>query len=300
MGSKPSTSITVIPPPSAEEKELIGLNVELARKQLEAFDSLAPFQAQLLETSTRELARQNEQSDILNQLITPEDQAKAIAAEFERTQKLGPIQDELLQLQLEQLRTGGAATPEQIERIKEATDLGIEAGSADIDASTTRGIGLIADELANARGLRLSDSPISSEAALLAREGEIQKGSLIKNLRAGEASARLNFPLAVQQITSGINQNQQNIIQAASNFQAQLRQQAFQNRLAISGQASGQGLGLASVGGVGLGALNSLTSARLGQPFTTGSQGIGLSEISGGISALGGLAGGIGIAGLAF
>ena len=262
----------------------------MAEKQLEAFDLLAPFQAELLKTSTTELARQNEQRYILNQLITPEDQAKAIAAEFERSQKLGPIRDELLQLQLDQMRTGGAATPEQLAKIKEATDLGIEAGSADIDASTIRGIGLISDQLGNSRGLRLSDSPLSSEAALLAREGEIQKGSLIKSLRAGEASARLNFPLAAGQVLSGINQNQQNLIQAATNFQSQLKQQAFQNQLAISGQGTGTGLGLASVGGVGLGALNSLTGARIAQPTTK--KGLGFGEILGGI---GSIAGGIGL-----
>ena len=176
MGKGGGSSVTVIPPPTAQELELLDLNTQLAQKQLDSFDLIAPFQAQLLETSTKELARQNEESDLLNKLIGPEERAQATASEFERIQKLGPVQDELLELQLEQLRTGGAATPAQLERIKEATDLGIEAGSADIDASTERGIGLIADELANSRGLRLSDSPLSSEAALFAREGQIQKG----------------------------------------------------------------------------------------------------------------------------
>ena len=295
-----SKQTTVIPPPTAEEKELLALNTQLAQKQLDSFDLLAPFQAQLLETSTKELARQNEESDFLNQLISPEDRAAAVAAEFERSQKLGPIQEELLELQLEQIRSGGAATPEQEARIKEATDLGIEAGSADIDLATTRGISLIADELANSRGLRLSDSPLSSEAALLAREGSAQKGALIKNLRAGEASAKLNFPLAAQQITSGINQNQQNLLQAATTFQQGLKQQAFQNRLAISGQSTGTGIGLANVQGFGLGGLQSLTNARIAQPTTKTSGGFGIDQISGLASGAGGLAGGIGLAALAF
>lgn len=284
--SKASKSVTIIPPPSAQEVRLLNLNAQLAEKQLGAFDLLAPFQAELLEASTTELARQNEESKILNEILTPEARAQFTASEFERAKKFGPLQDELLELQLEQLRTGGAATPEQLAQIKEATDLGIEAGSADIDASTQRGLGLITDELANARGLRLSDSPISGEAALLAREGEIQKGSLVKNLRAGEASARLNFPLAAAQVTSGINLNQQNILNAASDFRAGLRQQAFQNRLAFSGQSASTGLGLANVGGFGLGALNSLTQSRIAQPSTRGRQGLGFTEILGGFGSL--------------
>ena len=151
-------------------------------------------------------------------------------------------------MQLDALRSGGAATPEQLARIKAATEAGITAGTGDIDAQTARGIGMIADELANSRGLRLSDSPISSEAALLAREGEIQKGSLTKNLRAAEASSALNYPLAAQQIFGAQNTAQQGILQSAQQFQQQLREQAFRNRLALTGPATTGGIGLASIG----------------------------------------------------
>ena len=110
---------------------------------------------------------------------------------------------------------------------------------------------MIADELANSRGLRLSDSPISSEAALLAREGLIQKGSLTRNMRAAEASSALNYPLAAQQIFGAQNQNQQNILQSAQQFQASLRDRAYQNRLALTGPATTGGIGLASIGSRG-------------------------------------------------
>lgn len=295
MGTKVKTTI---PPPTAQEQELLGLNVELAKKQLDAFDDIAPFQRQLLEQSTKELARQGEEFDILNELIGPEERAAATAEEFQRIQRLGPVQDELLELQLEQLRRGGAATPEQEQRIKESTDAAIEAGTLDIDASTSRGLELIKDQLANSRGLRLTDSPIGDEAQLLAREGEIQKGSLIKNLRASEAAARLNFPLAADQVLSSINQNQQNLLNAATNFQAQLRQAAFQNRQSLTGQTTQQGLGLTSVSGLGLGALNSLTQARIAQ--TTTKKGLGLSDLTSAASGIGGLAGGLGLAAMAF
>lgn len=157
----------------------------------------------------------------------------------------------------------------------------------DIDLSTKRGIGLISDELANSRGLRLSDSPITAEAGLLARAGEDQKASLIKNLRAGEASARLNFPLAAQQITSGINLNQQQLADAARLFQADLRQRAYQNRLTLTGTASSQGIGLASIGSPG-GTIGALAANR-GRTSTTESSGLNLGGIGSVLSGIGAL-----------
>ena len=268
---------------SAEEREFIGLQSELARKQLANIDQLQPFQRELLELSLADLRRQGVDTAALDKAITPEQRASAAKSDFERTQRLGPIQDELLQLQLDELRRGGAASPEQLARIKEATERGIESGSADIDLSTQRGIGLISDELANSRGLRMTDTPILREATLLARSGADQKAGLIRSMRAGEASAALNYPLAVQNLQSGINLNQQSVGQNAQQFQAQLRQQAYQNRLALTGQTAQTGIGLSSIGG----------QMPRGARSSTTQQGTSLGEI-------GALAGGLGAAWLAF
>lgn len=287
-GGGSSTTVTnTTGPMSAEEKELIKLNSELAQRQLANIDALAPFQQELLDLSLADLRRTAAGSAALDAAITPEQQAAFAKSEFERAQKFGPIQDELLQLQLDSLRRGGAATPEQIAQIREATDAGIAAGSADIDLQTERGIGLISDELANSRGMRLSDTPILREATLLARGGADQKASLTKNLRSAEATARLNHPLAVQQVQSGINMNQQNIATNAAQFQADLRQRAFQNRLALTGQGSSFGLGLASINDQGQ-ALNALTRNRMAnttQTQNTSGGGIGLSGIGSILSA---------------
>lgn len=286
FGGGGSTVVNSTPAPSAQELELIQLNADLAKRQLANLDSLQPFQQELLKLTMDDLRRQGALNTAYDSAVSPEDQAAAYKADFERAQKLGPVQDELLQLQLDQLRRGGAATPEQEKLIREATDAGIAAGSADIDASTQRGIGLIADELANARGLRLSDSPISSEAALLAREGVIQKGSLTKNLRAAEASSKLNYPLAVQQLQSGIANTQQQLTQSASQFQADLRQRAYQNRLALTGQTSQNGIGLASIGGGGAAALSALSSNRMANGSQSTSRSASFREAVGGLGAI--------------
>lgn len=275
-GGGESTVVNTAGPMSAEEKELIGLQVELSKRQLSQLDQLQPFQKQLIELSMADLQRTGKLNEAFDTAITPEQQALAAKDDFERAQRLGPIQDELLQLQLENVRSGGAATPEQLARIKAATDAGISAGSADIDLSTKRGIGMIADELANSRGLRLSDSPITAEAALLARGGEDQKANLIKTMRAAEATSALNFPLAASQITSGINLSTQNLTDATRQFQADLRQRAFQNRLALTGQTAQTGIGLASIGGNATGAISALENSRGSTRTTTGGGGMDL------------------------
>jgi hypothetical protein len=283
MGTKTTVQSSA---PSAEERELTRIQTELSKLQLQNLNALQPFQQELLDLSLADLRRQGAISSAIDSAVTPEQQAALAKQDFERAQRLGPIQEELLNLQLEQIRSGGAATPEQLARIKEATDRGIEAGSADIDLSTQRGIGLIADELANSRGLRLSDSPIMREAAFLTRAGEDQKASLIKNLRAGEASAALNFPLAANQVMSGINLNQQQLADATKAFQADLRQRAFQNRLALTGQTAQTGIGLSSIANTS-GAISGLASTR---GKTQKSSGFGIGEIGQLASGIGALA----------
>ena len=248
-GGETSTTVVNTPGPmSNEEKELIGLQTELSKRQLSQIDQLQPFQKELLNLSLAELRRNSADATARDAAISPEDRAAFEKEDFERARKLGPLQEELLNLQMENIRSGGAATPEQEARIKEATEAGITAGSADIDRNTQRGIGMISDELANSRGLRFSDTPILREATLLAREGGDQKTSLIKAMRSAEATAKLNYPLAASQITSGINLSTQNIAESARAFQADLRQRAFQNRLTLTGQTGQTGIGLASIG----------------------------------------------------
>lgn len=249
FGGGGSSRTTVQPAPlTPEQTALTGLQVQLAQKQLDNINALAPYQQELLTSATSTLKSQTDYQTALDKAITPEDQAAAAAEQFKQARTLGPIQTELAQLQLDAIKQGGRATDQQKSDIAAATDAAISAGTGDINTQMQRGIGLISDELANARGLRLSDSPIGSEAALLTRAGNDQVSSLIKNLRANQASSVLNYPLAAQGLISGINTNASNINAAATNFQDQLRQQAYQNRMMMMGSAGNTGLGLASIG----------------------------------------------------
>lgn len=259
--------------PTAEEQALTKLNTELAQKQLDNINNLAPYQQKLVQSAMDQLKQSSDYTAAYNKLISPDQQAQAAADEFTRNQKLGPLQEQMLQMQLDSMKQGGRATDQQKADIATATQASIDAGTNDINTQTQRGIGLISDELANSRGLRLSDSPIGSEAALLTRAGNDQIGSLTKNLRAAQAQSVLNYPLAVQSMQSGINLNQQQITAAAQNFQDQLRQQAAQNRQSLYGTTSSSGIGIAGLGsGVGsstLGTLFGNTNAN-GWKGTTG------------------------------
>jgi hypothetical protein len=236
-----------------EQIKLMGLQADLAQRQLDQIDQLAPYQKQLLDYARTNATNQSKYQQALDAAITPEDQAAAQAAQFKATASLAPIQQQMAQMQLDALKQGGRATDQQKSDIAAATDASIAAGTGDINTQTQRGIGMISDQLANARGLRLSDSPIGAEAGILTRAGNDQIASLTNNLRANQANATLNYPLAVQGLMSGVNTNASGTNQAAQQFQAQLQQMATQNRASMTGAASGLGLGLSGIGTNGSG-----------------------------------------------
>jgi hypothetical protein len=258
MGSGDTTVKNEAPPPTAQEQELTNLNTELAKRQLANIDQLAPLQQKLLQQASTALDAQTADQAALDAAISPAERAAQTKSQFDQANKTGELNMQLLQKQLDQLNAGGGATPEQQKLIADATDRAIAAGTGDIDTQTKRGIGMISDELGNARGLRLSDSPIGSEAALLTRAAGDQKSSLINNLRANQANANLNYPLAVQ----GIQLAQQGQGNAVQDFQATLRQNAIANRAAMVGQGFNSGLGIASNPGIGLGAMSNLAQSR--------------------------------------
>jgi hypothetical protein len=263
---------------SAEERELTRIMTELSKRQLQNIDQLAPFQKELLELSMADLKRQSALSGALDSAITPADQAAMAKAEFERSKKLGPVQDQILEMQLANMR--GELTSGQ----QQAVDAAIKAGFGDIDNATREGIGLISDELANARGLRLSDTPILREATKLSELGIKQKASLAGNLRA---NALFQMPGA----SSGIGLAQQQLAEQTKAFQAELSQRAATNRMSLFGQAQSGGIGLASVGsGAGASALSSLSGvrsqSRTGSTYDPGAYLSGMGRWLGGVGSV--------------
>ena len=272
-GGSTSTTVVEAQTPTAEETELINRQIELADFQLQelqrqsalqetAFDELGP----LLDIQTAEAERQAE---------------RALALE--------PVQDELLQLQLEQIRRGGAASPEQIEAINEATGEALSQGESDILRFTGLAQEQLREELAGSLGLRPGDTPILDRGARIATEGVRQQGQLASGLREANATARLNFPLASAQVFGAQNQFQQSLAQSAQEFSAQLRDAATLNRLRLGQTQGSLGLGLATGIPGNLGAISSNLASRRGSTSTTSTSGggLGLGSILSAASTLG-------------
>ena len=116
----------------------------------------------------------------------------------------------------------------------------------------------------------------------VAAEATRQQGQLSQGVRGAAATARLNLPLAQSQLLQAGALGQQNLLEATRQFQEQLRNQAFQNRLSATGTLGGLGLGLAT------GIRPQFPNFAKGSTTTTtasGGGGFGFADILGGAGA---------------
>jgi len=271
-----STSIK-IPPPTAAETELRERQIELIEFQLEQLRAQAELQAGFFEQVAPLFELQEEEA----------------RAALEQSGALSATQQEILNLQLETLRRGGAPSEEQIATIDEAIGAAQEAGEIDIGRAEQRSLEVLREELAPALGLRSTDTPILDRGARVAEEATRQRGQLSANLREAGAQARLSLPLAVGQLGLA----QQGLLEGARQFQDQLRQQAFTNRLNLANVSSGIGAQLSGAPGGNISAaLAPLVNTRLGgaSTSTSGTFGGFLSNVGTLAGGIGGLAAGIG------
>ena len=275
--AKGSSSTRTVDPPTAEETALTVKQTELAQFQLEELRR----QTDLQQAEQERLAPLIAQFEELAPL-----QFELAKSELERVQRQGPISDELLQLELDAIRRGGAASPQQLDLIGQATEQGIALGESDISRFQGTATERIAQELAPSLGLRPSDTPVQDRAARVASEAVRQQGQLVRGLRQAEATAKLNFPLAAQQLQSAQVQFQQGLFQATSEFQSQLKNAAFLNRLRLSESPQQFGLGLATGFSPNIGAQfpRGSTTRTSSSPSLSG-----IGSVLSGIGSIGGL-----------
>lgn len=226
------------------EELLQGINLETLQSQIASINEQFQFQQEAFEAARGAFGELTAEQQLQAELFTPEERRAQAISEQERRQRFGEAQDELLQRQLEQIRAGPGATPEQQRLINEATEAQIRRGEEDILGFGREALGLITQELAPSRGLRPTDTPIQDRAFKVGGELARQQGRLVSDLRGAQAAAELNFPLAAGAQQAGLTQFQQQLGQAGQQFNQQLQQQAFQNRLNLFGQAGQLGLGL--------------------------------------------------------
>lgn len=253
---------TNVPPRTPEETELLReqlnatktqnqlfqVQIEEVKKQNAEFEKLLPAQRELFAAQTgalTSLARVQEQ-------------------QFEAQARLLPVQERQVAL----LEAALTETPTQT-KIREASEARalafLEGRTPPLSAGQTERLDTLfgtqreegqeeirrfAEELAGQRGLNLSDTPIGGEA-LRATE------RLERGLRGARAAAEIDITQAETLFSEQTRQ-----------FQAGLSQQAFMNRLALTGAAPGGNLP-PSFGGRGALPLSS-TGGMLGPADSTG------------------------------
>lgn len=115
---------------------------------------------------------------------------RRLEAAREATQASG----ELLQTQLDLVRSGGIATEEDLERINQAANRAITLGRKDLETATGQAIQNLGRQLAPARGRRRA-TPIATRLEAVPEEGRREFGDLVRAIRGRESEARLRFPL---------------------------------------------------------------------------------------------------------
>lgn len=172
---------------------------------------------------------------------------------------LSKRQTELLDRQTKTLDDAAKGpTEDQIKLIDEATGSALRAGEADIERFRTATLRQINEEVASASGLRSTDTPVLRLSERAGEESARQQGILARNAAEENARMRLNFPLqaagvnmagvklsadigagaqgllmAREKLSSDLSARTQATADAASQFQAQLEQQANQNRFRL-------------------------------------------------------------------
>lgn len=277
-GGSSSTTTTTVPPKTETE---LAVDV-LTLKQLERQEKLAEQYDPIIQQYIQDMQAEREAQRATG--ITPEQRATADKEAFERSQRMAKVEEELSTLQLEQIRSGGKATPEQIALINEATGAAQRTGEADIERFRTDTLRQINEEVASASGLRPTDTPVLRLSERAGEESARQQGILTSRLAETNAMARLNFPLASTKLTADIAAGQQSLQMAGQQFQAQLRQRAEDNRFRLFASSPTNQFALSPSG---FGATLANERFRSASSSTSGSKGIGLGEV-------GQLAGGVG------
>jgi hypothetical protein len=267
-GENEVTQITRLPDPTPEEQQLLGINIDLAQRQVAAVERQTQFQQRLYSAAAPAIQAARREAQAAGRVFTGAEQQEIMRTALAHEQRQMEIQGELSELELERARLGGAASPEQEALIAEKYGAALELGESDIRRQTQENLELLGEELAPALGLRPGDTPIQIRGQGVIEESVRQEAQLARALRAGEAAEKLSYPLEAGRVMGALSQTQQSMSSSAAQFQAALRAQASANRLQFASLASQGGLGLAMSGAAPT-ALGLAQQPRLAQGTTS-------------------------------
>lgn len=214
-----------------DKKEILKMEVDSLRSEYDVLKKQADIFSRLAALAPETISR------IMSQLNMQDTEATHAT---ESGSRLSALEEELNKRQMEFAINGGAATPEQRALIAEVANRAIESGTSDIKKFTGDSLSQLRQELSPSLGFRSSDSPIIDRGGRILDESIRQQANLVSDVRGAQAKAELDYPVAIH--NAGTEAQRTNL--AAKNFQAQLRQLAYQNRLSLTGQTSQIGLGM--------------------------------------------------------
>jgi hypothetical protein len=329
-----TTQTTNLPPPTAAELALLGINMDLATSQLGAYRqalALQGSQNQLVEQLFQEqlgipqptpeevaqaktacdaqfsgnvAANQHCQNSLYNarvQQLQQERQQQQQAEAQSRVDRLGQLNsqaDQVGQFALADAQQGSQPLrQDQLDRIRGSADLSIQSGLSDLTRFRDEGLDAIRMNSAT-RGLRPGDTPITNKYHDLASEVQRSAQNFVGNIRAQQLNSELTLPFQESQIRSQNLGLAGDLALRRAALEEQLRQNAQNARLGLASNVQATGLGLAT----GLNpssAFNALTSARTSSGSTTQtSTPGGASNLATTLGGIGGLLTGLGNLGL--
>ena len=238
-----------------EFREIQLITASILGEALGATRDQRSFQTQLFSILGPEFERAIRESDLSDQLQSPEERLKLLRASIDRTTNLGVQADQITDQLASATANIGKLTGGERDLISRSIGAARDIGTGQIDKfveQNFRG----ANEVSIGRGLRPTDAPVGNIRGRIAEEAVSQKGQLESTLAGQEASLGLQLPLQRLGLLGQIGGQFQQFSQGADQFQASLQQNASTNRLNLVNTIGQLGLGLTGLAGTGPGVLS--------------------------------------------
>jgi hypothetical protein len=325
------TQTNTLPPPTAAELMLLGINVDLATQQLQAFReqsarqgvqndlvegvfrgelgiSFDPAKVQQARSAcdTRhgagsgaaETCFQSLKQQAAQEIIAKRDFDRS-QIEGQRNERLGQLnqqQDQLGQLALQDAQQGTRPlTPEQQANLTGAADLAIQGGLSDIGRFRDESLNQIRQNSVT-RGLRPGDTPVANDFHDVGIESGRLAQNFVGNIRSQQLNSQLTLPFQESELRGQRLGLASDLALRRSTLEESLLESARNARLGLASGVQGTGLGLAT-GTNAASAFGTLTSAR--QAGASSSQrSSGGNDLATTLGGIGGLLTGLGNTGI--
>jgi len=258
-GKSKSQSTSKVIQFDSEFRRIQGLTESILSQAIGATATQQEFQSALFALLQPEFDRIVKEGDFAADLGTDEARQQFLRGTIDRNAKIGAQASALTDRLTSDVQNLGTLTDTDRELISSALSNARAVGDQAID-QFIQGNFRAANEVAAARGLNPSDSPVGNIRGRVAEEATTQKGLLERELASRGSELSLQLPMQRTALVGQIAGQQQGLAQGANEFQAALQQNAAANRLNLASTAGQLGLGLTGQTNIAPGALGASRS----------------------------------------